>query len=132
MAKLYIMLVLALVLVHATARNMPTESTSASINHDQTNTVNVPTATSSPHGKDVKDKKCGVVFAGVGGAAGVGGVAGVIPLGGVGGLGGLGGASGLGGLGGLGGASGLGGVGGAGGAAGGGAGGVGGGVLPLP
>ncbi|XP_057471115.1 glycine-rich protein 23-like [Actinidia eriantha] len=114
------MFVLALVLlVHANARDMPSPKASSpsdtSVNHDdQTNMFNVPNAVAPNAKNGVKDKKCGVVFAGIG--AGVG-AAGLIPLGGIGGVGGAGGLGGLGGFGGVGGWGGA-------------AGGVGGGILP--
>ncbi|GFY82584.1 hypothetical protein Acr_02g0008240 [Actinidia rufa] len=119
-------------LVHANARDMPTPKASSpsditSVNHDdQTNMLNVPNAMAPKAKTGVKDKKCGVVFAGIG--AGVG-AAGLIPLGGIGGVGGAGGLGGLGGVGGVGGLGGLGGLGGVGGwgSAGGG---VGGGIIP--
>ncbi|KAA8548481.1 hypothetical protein F0562_000252 [Nyssa sinensis] len=117
-AKLYVMFLLALVLVHVTARNVPSTtapSESTAVNHEERNVEKVAGGATAPSGAGLDDEKNFIVYGGVGGFAGVGGYAGVLPLGGVGGLGGasgLGGAGGLGGLGGLGGAGG--GVGGAG------------------
>ena len=118
MAKRCAIFVLALVLlVHANARNMPSPKASSprdtGVNHDdQTNMFNVPNAVAPNAKNGVKDKKCGIVFAGIGA-----GIAGLIPLGGIGGVGGAGGIGGVGGLGGVGGWGGA-------------AGGVGGGILP--
>ncbi|XVE78045.1 hypothetical protein DITRI_Ditri13aG0112700 [Diplodiscus trichospermus] len=109
MAKWSVMLVLALVLVHTSARNVPADTT-----------VATSTAPSSvPSGAGVEDQKNFLTYGGVGGFSGigsnglpfggVGGLGGVTPLGGAGGLGGLGG-----GIGGIGGVTPLGGVGGTG------------------
>lgn len=160
MAKWTVMLVLALVVVHASARNVPTTTTMST---STTAPSSVPAS-----GAGVGDKKNFLTYGGVGGYSGVGanglpfggvgGLGGVTPIGGAGGLGGgigggvgfnplggdggLGGAGGgLGGLGGLGGFGGLGGGGGAGGGVGGAigggvgggtGGGVGTGVVPFP
>ncbi|XP_065050297.1 glycine-rich protein 5-like [Musa acuminata AAA Group] len=113
MAKLAVafteLLVLALVLAPATARNVPDLVTA---------TTKTPTGGDASAG--LEDKK-NFVFGGVGGiAGGYGGAAGVAGLGGLGGLGGVGGVGGLGGLGGVGGV----GTGAGGGFGGGGAGGI--------
>ncbi|CAD5164778.1 unnamed protein product [Musa acuminata subsp. malaccensis] len=115
MAKLAVafteLLVLALVLAPATARNVPDLVTA---------TTKTPTGGDASAG--LEDKK-NFVFGGVGGFAGVGGIAG--GYGGAAGVAGLGGLGGVGGVGGLGGLGGVGGVGtGAGGGFGGGAGGI--------
>lgn len=84
MEKLYVIFVLALVLVHATARNIPTETKDTNPN------ANTLTHVENKHNvgaAGVDDQKNFVTFGGVGGCAGVGGVAGVLPvlpLGGVG------------------------------------------------
>lgn len=94
-AKWRIVLVLALVVAHATARNVPAPA---------------------PNDAGLNDQKNFLTYGGVGGYSGVGNNG--LPFGGVGGAiggggnglgGGLGGGIGLGGLGGLGGAGGLGG-----------------------
>ncbi|XP_065017736.1 glycine-rich protein 5-like [Musa acuminata AAA Group] len=95
MAKLAVafteLLVLALVLAPATARNVPDLVTA---------TTKTPTGGDASAG--LEDKK-NFVFGGVGGiAGGYGGAAGVAGLGGLGGVGGVGGLGGLGGVGGVG------------------------------
>ncbi|CAL9108477.1 unnamed protein product [Musa acuminata var. zebrina] len=101
-----VLLVLALVLAPATARNVPDLVTA---------TTKTPTGGDASAG--LEDKK-NFVFGGVGGfAGGYGGAAGVAGLGGLGGVGGVGGLGGLGGVGGVGSGAG-GGFGGGGGAGG--------------
>ncbi|CAL9156382.1 unnamed protein product [Musa hybrid cultivar] len=86
-----VLLVLALVLAPATARNVPDLVTA---------TTKTPTGGDASAG--LEDKK-NFVFGGVGGfAGGYGGAAGVAGLGGLGGVGGVGGLGGLGGVGGVG------------------------------
>nr|XP_033512056.1 glycine-rich protein 5-like isoform X3 [Nicotiana tomentosiformis] len=125
MASWYVMFVFALVLVHATARNIPevskpnepqTQAHEVQTHGLTVNTQVISTAPTPSEGLD--DQKNFMTFGGVGGWAGVGGYAGVLPtLGGIGGGmgvgGGIGGVSGIGGLGGIGGGvGGLGGIGG--------------------
>ncbi|KAL2506481.1 WAG22 antigen-like [Abeliophyllum distichum] len=104
MAKLYVMFVLSLVLVHATARNIPTETKGTNPNSKTLTHVENTHNVAVPGAAGVDDQKNFVTFGGMGGCAGIGGVAGVLPvlpvLGGVGGVGGAGG--GIGGLGGIG------------------------------
>ncbi|KAK4421696.1 hypothetical protein Salat_2120200 [Sesamum alatum] len=124
MAKLYVILVFVLVVVHATARNIPTDQTKPS-DHTTTdhevknpntnalapvqNTENVATTAASPAANGGLDDQKNFIYGGVGGWGGVGGFVGVLPIFG---LGGLGGGSGLGGVGGLGAGGGIGKVGG--------------------
>lgn len=122
------MLVLAVVVVHSSARNSPIDT----VAHSHTTAKNVPTGTSPDDQKNFVTYggvgSNGLPFGGVGGIGGVGGLGGGCGLGELGGLGGpigLGGAGGVGGLGSLGG--GVGGGAGAGGGVGGGSG-----VLPFP
>ncbi|THG22151.1 hypothetical protein TEA_023594 [Camellia sinensis var. sinensis] len=64
MANGYVLVFMgALILVHASARTVPSTKTT-SVNDKQTNTVNVPNATAAK-GKGAKDKNSGVIFAGV-------------------------------------------------------------------
>ncbi|KAL1548334.1 glycine-rich protein 5-like [Salvia divinorum] len=125
MAKLYAIVLIALAIVHASARDVPNDNTRTIEKETVVKTADAPAA----HG--VGDEKNFIAYGGgVGGWAGIG-YAGGLPLigGGIGGASGIGGVGGLGGLGGIGGAAGaggLGGLGGVGGAAGaGGLGGVG-------
>nr|XP_016471737.1 PREDICTED: WAG22 antigen-like isoform X2 [Nicotiana tabacum] len=125
MASWYVMFVFALVLVHATARNIPevskpnepqTQAHEVQTHGLTVNTEVISTAPTPSEGLD--DQKNFMTFGGVGGWAGVGGYAGVLPtLGGIGGGMGVGG--GIGGVSGIGGLGGLGGIGGAAGGAGG-------------
>lgn len=124
MGKLYVIFLIALVAVYATARDIPNENTKPSTTTDATvaphvekTETSVVTTADAPAANGVNDEKNFITYGGVGGWAGMGYVGGVIPVlpvlgGGVGGLGGVGG------VGGLGGAGGLGGLGAAGGAAG--------------
>ncbi|KAL2242565.1 UNVERIFIED_CONTAM: hypothetical protein Sindi_0374500 [Sesamum indicum] len=129
MAKLYVTLVLVLiVVVHATARNIPTDQTKPSSDHTTAheatnpntnalapvqNTENVAaTATAPVANGGLNDQKNFITYGGVGGWGGVGGYVGVLPIFGLGGLGGAGGLGGLGGVGGLGAGGGIGKVGG--------------------
>ncbi|KAL8486766.1 hypothetical protein ACS0TY_022993 [Phlomoides rotata] len=116
MAKLYLTtLLVALVISHATARNIPTDhevtnpSSNALTPVKTTEDVAVAPATNAA----VNDQK-NFIAGGVGGWGGVGGYMGVLPIigGGAGGAGPAGGLGGMGGLGGLGGGIGLGKVGG--------------------
>nr|KJB26089.1 hypothetical protein B456_004G224800 [Gossypium raimondii] len=111
-----LLVLLALVVVHASARNVPTTTTTMAADA-------VPSAASA----SVGDQKNFLTYGGAGGFAGIGSngmpfggggvLGGVTPFGGVGGLGGggLGGLGGTGGFGGLGGTGGVGGLGGTGG-----------------
>ncbi|XP_042051690.1 glycine-rich protein 5-like [Salvia splendens] len=123
MAKLYAIVLIALAIVHASARDVPNDNTKPIEKETVVKTAYAPAA----HG--VGDEKNFIAYGGgVGGWAGIG-YAGGIPL--IGGASGIGGVGGLGGLGGIGGAAGgLGGVGGAAGAGGVGGIGVGGHVVP--
>ncbi|KAL3828345.1 hypothetical protein ACJIZ3_017147 [Penstemon smallii] len=105
MAKLYVIIFLAIALAHVSARNIPNDQTKpidalAPVVENTKDVVfaNVPVA------NGVDDEKNFITYGGVGGWAGIGGYAGVLPtLGGFGGMGGAGGVGGVGGLGGLGG-----------------------------
>ncbi|KAL3655997.1 hypothetical protein CASFOL_000393 [Castilleja foliolosa] len=120
MAKLYLTLLLALIVVaHATALNIPqTEDvTNPSPNAlaPAKTTEALAAAAPADKGTAVGDEKNFISYGGVGGWGGVGGYMGVLPvIGGVGGVGGIGGIGGvgLGKVGGIGAAGGVGGVGG--------------------
>ncbi|CAN4095681.1 unnamed protein product [Withania somnifera] len=91
MSSWYITILFALVLVHATARNIPHElqiHDNKKLNtREILSTTNAPT----PNNGGLNDKKNFVAFGGIGGCSGIGGMGGVLPtLGGAGG--GLGGA----------------------------------------
>lgn len=109
----------ALVLVHATARNIPEVQThnDKNLNTNEILSTNSPTPTNIG---GLNDKKNFVTFGGIGGCSGIGGIGGILPTlggaaGGVGGAGGGLGGPGFKGIGGVGGAGGVGGVGGVGG-----------------
>ncbi|KAG6428218.1 hypothetical protein SASPL_112469 [Salvia splendens] len=117
MAKLYAIVLIALAIAHASARDVPIDSTKPIEKKTVVKTADAPAAHS------VGDEKNFIAYGGgVGGWAGIGyaggipmiggGIGGASGIGGVGGLGGAAGAGGLGGLGGVGGAAGAGGVGG--------------------
>lgn len=80
-----VILVLALVVVHTSARGVPTEAAGGLST----------SATTAPTDAGLKDEKHFLTFGGVGGYGGIGGVAGIVglPTGGLGGTGGTGGAS---------------------------------------
>ncbi|KAJ8561213.1 hypothetical protein K7X08_027403 [Anisodus acutangulus] len=115
MSSWYVMFMFALVLVHATARNIPEVQT-----HDDKN-VNTEILSTAPTPSNVglDDKKNFITFGGIGSCSGIGGYGGILPtLGGAGGgagVGGAGGGAGVKGIGGVGVAGGVGGVGGVGG-----------------
>ncbi|XP_057783594.1 uncharacterized protein LOC131001268 [Salvia miltiorrhiza] len=112
MANLYLILLLALMVAHATARNIPTDLQTTNPNPNALtptqNTENLATGAGSPQATTgaVGDQKNFIGYVGgVGGWGGIGYV-GVLPV--IGGIGGVGGAAGAGGVGGLGGLGGLG------------------------
>nr|XP_009767116.1 PREDICTED: glycine-rich cell wall structural protein 1-like [Nicotiana sylvestris]XP_016480037.1 PREDICTED: WAG22 antigen-like [Nicotiana tabacum] len=123
MASWYVMFIFALVLVHATARNIPevTKPNNVAQTHDKNlNTEILSTAPTPSTTGGLNDKKNFITFGGIGSCSGIGGYGGILPtLGGVGGgLGGAGGGlggAGVKGIGGVGAAGGVGGVGGVGG-----------------
>ncbi|GAA0153570.1 hypothetical protein LIER_11775 [Lithospermum erythrorhizon] len=139
MASWYVMFVFAIVLVHATARDIPSTKQNVEIVAPQHEEIgNVVTAKEPAAASGVDDEKNFIAYGGIGGFKGIGGYVGVLPaLGGVGGIGSYGGIGIGGGIGGAGGVGGLGGVGGAGGmpiggVVGGIGKGIGGGVVPSP